>query len=478
MRALLVAASLALGVASACSGSGAAEGVATRAGGDWMRFGYDAARHNGGPARTGITAANVGRLRRQQVRLPGTVDSSPIYLRRVRVRGRRHDVFIVTTSYGKTVAVDADSGSRLWTFTPAGYGSWAGGERITNASPLAGPKRRFVFAAAPDGRIHKLRTATGSEVRSGRWPVRITRLPAREKIGPALNFARGLVLAATGGYIGDAPPYQGHVAAISAGSGRIVHVWNALCSDRRSVIEPPSCSESGSAIWARSGVVVDPVTGRLLVATGDGRFDGRRHWGDSVLLLSRDAGRLLRSWTPRNHVELERGDVDLGSTAPALLGPTLAVQSGKDGRLRLLRLRTLGGGTGRVGGELQTISAPGGDGVFSAMAVQRRSGTVRLFVSTFSATAAYILRGGRLRVAWRRSQAGTSPILAGGLLYVYDPGGGLNVLRPATGGRVARLPAGSGHWNSPIVTDGRIALPEGDANEHSTSGILDIYRLP
>ena len=39
-----------------------------------------------------------------------------------------------------------------------------------------------------------------------------------------------------------------------------------------------------------------------------------------------------------------------------------------------------------------------------------------------------------------------------------------------------RLTAGSGHWNSPIVTDGRIALPEGDANDHRTSGVLDIWR--
>jgi outer membrane protein assembly factor BamB len=477
MRALLVAASLALGVGSACADSQqASRAAAVRAGGDWTRFGYDAARHNVGPARTGITAADLGRLQRQQVRLPGTVDSSPIYLRGVRVRGGQHDVFIVTTSYGKTLAVDAASGSRLWTFTPAGYASWAGTERITNATPVAAPGRRFVYAAAPDGRIHKLLTATGREVRSGSWPVTITRLPSREKIAPALNYSRGLVLAATGGYIGDAPPYQGHVAAISARTGRIVHVWNALCSNRRGLLVPGSCSNSGAAIWARAGVVVDRATGRLLVATGNGRFDGVRNWGDSVLLLSRDAGRLLRSWTPRNQAALESGDVDLGSTAPALLGPALAAQSGKDGRLRLLSLRNLGG-KGRLGGELQTIPAPASDGVFSAMAVQRAKGSVRLFVTTFSATWAYDLRNGRLRIAWRRSQAGTSPVLAGGLLYVYDPDGGLSVLRPATGALLAELPAGRGHWNSPIVTDGRIALPEGDANDHRTSGILDIYRL-
>jgi outer membrane protein assembly factor BamB len=439
-------------------------------GGDWTRFGYDAARHNAGPARTGITAANVGRLRRQRVALEGTVDSSPIYLRGVTVRGRRHDVFFVTTSYGKTIAVDAANGAILWRFTPRGYASWAGSYRITNSSPVADPGRRYVYAGAPDGRIHKLAVPSGREVRSGSWPATITRLPSREKLGTALNFSRGVVLATTGGYIGDAPPYQGHVAAINARSGRVVRVWNALCSNRSGLIAPSSCSESGAAIWARSGVVVQPGSGNLLVATGDGRFNGQTHWGDSALLLS-PAGRLLRNWTPRDHARLDSGDVDLGSTAPALLGHGLAVQGGKDGKLRLLSLRRLSGRLGAVGGELQTLAAPGGADVFTAPAVWRN----RVFVATDSGLACYVLRKGRLHVAWRQAEGGTSPVVAGGLLYVYN--GSLNVYSPTTGTRLASFSVGEAHWNSPIVTDGRMAVPAGSANDHSTRGALEIFRV-
>ena len=50
------------------------------------------------------------------------------------------------------------------------------------------------------------------------------------------------------------------------------------------------------------------------------------------------------------------------------------------------------------------------------------------------------------------------------------------VFAPRTGTKLATLAAGGGHWNSPIVVDGRIALPEGDANRHASSGVLDIYR--
>jgi hypothetical protein len=89
----------------------------------------------------------------------------------------------------------------------------------------------------------------------------------------------------------------------------------------------------------------------------------------------------------------------------------------------------------------------------------------------------YRLRNRRLVPVWSSANAGTSPVEAGGLLYVYDPsGGGLRVYRPASPRPVATLAAGSGHWSSPIVADRRIALPEGDANDHLMHGVLDIWR--
>jgi hypothetical protein len=72
---------------------------------------------------------------------------------------------------------------------------------------------------------------------------------------------------------------------------------------------------------------------------------------------------------------------------------------------------------------------------------------------------------------------GTSPVVADGLLFVYDPGGGLRIYEAASGRQLARLECGSGHWNSPIVADGRIALPEGNANRHRTDGVLNIWRV-
>src|SRR5207344_1938821 len=108
--------------------------------------------------------------------------------------------------------------------------------------------RRYLYSASPDGKIHKLAVEDGSEVTSGGWPVTITLDPKHEKIGPGLNVAGNLVLASTGGYIGDIPPYQGHVVAVDRTTGRLVHVFNALCSNRHTLIVPSTCQEDGAAI--------------------------------------------------------------------------------------------------------------------------------------------------------------------------------------------------------------------------------------
>jgi outer membrane protein assembly factor BamB len=424
---------------------------------DWPVFGYDAARHNSNPGST-INAQNVGKLKRLKVTLDGTVDSSPIFV---------GGWFVVTTTYGRTELINADTGKVKWRFTPPSYSQIAGSAQITNASPAASTDRTAVYAAASDGRIRKLRLLDGKVL----WTTAITHDPTHEKITSSLNVSRGLVIATTGGYIGDAPPYQGHVVTLSERTGRIAHVWNSLCSDRHALIVPRTCASSDSAIWSRNGAAVDPTNGTLVVATGNGPWNGSTDWGDSTVVLSPDAARLLRHWTPTDQKALESSDGDLGSTSPGLLNGGLAVQGGKDGKVRLLQLHRLPGVNTRLGGELQTIPTPGG-GLFSVPAIWK--GTW-VFLSTDAGTAAWQLRGGRLHSVWSNRNGGTSPVLAGSLLYVAGSGS-VRVYAPTSGKQVATLPSGAVHWQSPIVANGHVAMPEGNANDHARTGVLDIYR--
>ncbi len=441
---------------------------------DWTRFGWDAGRSSAPPAVMGIDASNVDSLIRQQVTLDGTVDASPIYLHGVTVKGATRDVFFVTTTYGKTIAIDADSGTVLWEYTPTGYGGWAGTYQITTATPVADPDRAHLYAAAPDGQIRKLAVADGSVS----WSTAITNLPSREKIAASLNYWHGRVIATTGGYVGDAPPYQGHVAVLDAASGQLLHVWNVLCSDTLRLLVPSGCTQSDAAIWGRAGAVIDTTDGHIFVATGNGLWDGVHNWGDAVLELDSLATTLLGNYTPTNTAQLNSTDTDLGSTAPVLLGGGLVAQGGKDGLIRLLNWPSMQGATAHKGGESETVSTPSGTDLFTAPAVLHTSTTTWMFAADGGGTAAWTLTGGRLVQAWQRGNAGTSPVVVDGLLFVYDPGGGLRIYDDTSGAQLNTLQCGGGHWNSPIVVDGRIALPEGDANLHLSSGVLDIWRLP
>jgi outer membrane protein assembly factor BamB len=472
------------------SPTGPARVAVTPPSGDWPEFDYNAQRTGSGPAVTGITAANLGRLSLRRVQIDGIADSSAIELHAINIDGAKHDLVAVTTSYGKTIAIDAHTGAKLWEYDPSGVNATPGNPQVTTSSPVVDPDRRYLYAASPNGFIHKLTITTGRQV----WSRRITFDPVHEKIASALNISGSWVVAVTGGYDGDIPPYDGHVVTIDRSSGRIVHVWNTECAQRHRLILASSCSVTNTngdnAIWGRSGAVIEPGSGRILVATGNGPFDGSSDWGDSVLELASDASRLLHNWTPTDQAQLDSGDVDLGSTSPALLpeyhGLRLAVQGGKDGKLHLLDLDRLDGtsaGPGpRLGGELSETSAPGGGEVLTAPAVWRNAGRVYLFVANDSGSAGYQLVGGRhpgLRVVWRNAVHGTSPVVAGGLLYTYDETDGALVIRQPVSGAVLRsLPVADGHWDSPIVVGGRIILPTGSYHDSSATSTIEIYHLP
>ncbi len=217
---------------------------------------------------------------------------------------------------------------------------------------------------------------------------------------------------------------------------------------------------------------------------------GRRtNWADATLELDPDAANLIGNYTPTNTDELQARDADVGSTSPALLGDGYIAQGGKDGTIRLLSTQMMAGSAPHKGGELQVVSTPSGGRMFTAPAVLHSGAATWMFAADGGATAAWTFASGKLESAWHNGTPGTSPLVAGGLLYIYDPAGALHVYEPQTGHEVANLPCGVGHWSSPIVADGRVFLPEGNANRRgrggfsgatstaSAQGVIDIWRV-
>lgn len=450
---------------------------------NWPVFDYSPDRAGVNPQQMDLSAATVGRLHKMwSAKLPSPADSSPVYLHNLAMPdGTHHDLLFVTTTDGHIVALDAASGRILWSHQPVG-------PKITNSSPVVDARGGFVYSYGLDGYLHKYHAASGDEVVGGGWPVRITLMTETEKESSALNMTVDYIYVTTSGYLGDAPPYQGHVVTIRV-SDADTHVFNSLCSNLTRLLSPSDCSSEQSGIWARAGAVIDPVTGDVFVTTGNGNYDANRgghDYGDSILRLGPDGSKLLDSYTPENYQQLDNTDSDLGSDAPALLPriptsktPYLLVQGGKDNVLRLVNRQNMSGagGPGHVGGELQTIASPGDCLIFTQPAVwtDPASGQVWVYIASACTLGSYrVVTDGSgkttLQPAWKVSGDFSSPLVANGVLYAATSGE-VRALDPTTGRTLwSSARAGVGgtiggiHWESPIVVDSHLYCPDESGN--------------
>jgi outer membrane protein assembly factor BamB len=468
---------------------------------DSVQFNFDA-RHSGNNTQeTTIAAANVGSLHRLfQVRLPAVADGAPAVLTDVNTPTGTRDLLFVTTKAGHIAALDARSGEQVWAQPyPAGTCRINRGSNpcYTTSSPAIDPNRQYVYSYGLDGSVHRLRVADGSEAMGGGWPELATLKPWDEKGSSALSIATAhngvsYLYVANGGYPGDRGDYQGHITAINLTDGS-QRVFNANGSDQAVHFaarpDMPDVAGVQSAIWARAGVVYDPDTDRIYMATGNGPYQPAQHnWGDTVFALNPDGtglnGDPLDTHTPTNYRTLDTTDADLGSTAPAILPVPagskvrhLAVQGGKDALLRLINLDDMSGrgGPGHTGGEVGTpIRVPQGGQVLTTPAVWANpaDGATWVFVANFnnfgsgpggiSALRLAVDANGMpgLETVWKMTGAGTSPIIANNILF-YAGSRNIHALDPVSGNELWHdTGIGSIHWESPVVANGVLYITD------------------
>lgn len=446
---------------------------------------------------TVISAANVGGLHRLfSVTLPAVADGAPIALSGVKTAAGTQDLLFVTTREGHIVALDAHSGAQVWArqYGP-GDCHINNGPTVcyTTSSPALDPNHLFVYSYGLDGFVHKYAVGDGAELRENGWPALVTRKGYDEKGSSALAVATAAsgasyLYVAHAGYPGDHGNYQGHLTTINLADGT-QHVFNAACSDQGDVhFFPPgqgqNCNAVETAIWARQGIVYDPDTDRIYLATGNGDYDGTHYWGDSVFALNPDgtgaSGGPLDSYTPENFQQLDSRDADLGSTNPTILPaianskvPHLALQGGKDAKLRLLDLDNLSGkgGPGHVGGEVgPVLDVPQGGQVLTAPSVWINPAdrtTWVIVTNNWGASGLQLMIGADgvpfLQPVWQNTLAGTSPVVANGVVF-YAGGGAIRALDPATGAERWHDAIGSIHWESPTVVNGALYISDGNAN--------------
>jgi outer membrane protein assembly factor BamB len=362
---------------------------------------------------------------------------------------------IVATENDSVYALDASTGAVRWSkhlATPVPSGLPCGnidpaGITGTPVADVATGRLWFVtFTAQPTYRhiLWELNLATGQTVVQRPIDVSGSDPRAQQERG-ALTLLGSRVYVPFGGLDGDCSDYKGRVVgAPVSGSGPLV----SFSTD----------NQRQAGIWAPPGESVRDDS--LYVATGNGMPYDQVDDSDSVLRLSPDLT-VESLFTPTNFVSLSSGDLDLGSTAPALLPDGLVFQVGKGGIGYVLDGTKLGG----TGGELTSSNVC--EGGFGGDAVD---GSTVVFSCYDSLHAIQVTPGQgaakpTLSVRW--SVAGLSPgppIIAGGVVWEVNRKGTMNGYRLSDGRPVFTAPT------APVGTDfpslsasgARLIVPEGD----------------
>jgi outer membrane protein assembly factor BamB len=357
---------------------------------------------------------------------------------------------IVATENDSVYALSASGGVVRWTRhlaspvtagLPCGNINPSGITGTPVADPATGRLWVVTFTAQPayQHTLWELDLATGRTL----WqrPIDVSGSdPRAQQQRGALTLLGSRVYVPFGGLYGDCSDYKGRVVgAPVSGSGPVVSFTTA--------------NQRQAGIWAPAGESVRD--GSLYIATGNGMPYDQVDDSDSVLRLSPDLA-VQDRFTPANFAALSAGDLDLGSTAPALLPDGLIFQIGKQGIGYVLDGSRLGG----TGGELASSGLC--EGGFGGDAVD---GSSVVFSCYSSLRAIQVTATARIHVLWSATgYTAGPPIIAGGVVWDVSRAGLLSGFRLSDGKQVFSATIG------PVVTDfpglsasgSRLIVPEGD----------------
>jgi hypothetical protein len=416
--------------------------------------------YHGSPTGRGVAPAApaTGRVRRAWISGPlaGEIYGEPLVA--------TGDV-IVATERDRVIALTARTGRVRWSTslgTPVPAGDLPCGDIAptvgVTGTPVIDVARQEVFVVAdelvggrPSHHLVGLSTKTGT-VRSdlvvdppGSDPAALL-----QRTGLALD--RGDVVFGFGGNDGDCGEYRGWVVAAPE-DGQAAGV--------RRYESDAAPGERQGAVWMGGAAPEVTADGDIWVAVGNGSVDrdGAGYDGsDSVVEL--DPGlRRVQLFAPADWYADNGSDLDLGSTAPALLADGEVVQAGKSGTAYLLRAGALGG----IGGQAATTAVCDGGAADGGDAV--RGATV--YLPCRSGLQAVTAGHASLTVRWTADAPAVGPpiVALGSVWSVGDDT--LYGLRPGSGRVSQRLGIGSNanHFPTPSFGAGLLLVTGGERGD-------------
>lgn len=344
--------------------------------GGYLTYRGDNTHQGQNTAETQLTTANVTATHFEKAwaftTADGQVYTQPIIAHNLVIGGVVRDVVYFATENDTAYALDASTGTQLWSASLRAGESAASQTDVASCNditpsigvqgtPVIDPGLGTIYFVAKTEvagptfkfRLHALNLLNGSE-QSGS-PVLITATVAGTGAGssggnisldPHHNNNKGSLTLLNGiVYIGfsshcDDTPYHGWVIGYDSSSLTQRYAWaNAPNSGT-------STSAEGAVWMGGSGPSVDSQ-GNLYVVTGNGDFNGTDAFGESVVKFSKSLA-VLDYFTPNDAANMNTNDWDLGSSGITILpdqsGNTLheAVLGGKEVNLWVVNRDNLG----------------------------------------------------------------------------------------------------------------------------------------
>ena len=309
----------------------------------WTSYGHDAQLTNHVPSES-LGARTAKRLELQwRTKLDGRVTASPL-VATMRVDGVRRALVLVATWAGSVYALDARTGSVVWS---RAFGSVDTGICGTYGIASTGAidlRRGLLYVIGADGLLRGLDLATGDDAPG--FPIRLIDRTTTEYVWGGLRIVQDRLYVPVASYC-DAPDDE-QVAA----DGRLIGVDLSSLTPAGSFDPVPGFGFLGG-FWGWGGVSAEPDGSVVYSAVGNSSVYSAEcdcmvddaGYGDSVVALTPDLQTVLASNRPATVPNV--GDEDFGA-APLLFQPPgcppLAAANNKTGELYVWDRRALGAG--------------------------------------------------------------------------------------------------------------------------------------
>jgi outer membrane protein assembly factor BamB len=388
-----------------------------------------------------VATAPRGPLHRAWIRaLTGQVYGEPLVV---------GSTLIVATERNFVYGLNARTGTTRWRVhlgTPQAQSGLPCGNidplGITGTPAYSAKTGSVYLVAETSGGTHTLwalKASTGAR----RWHRNLDTQTNRNKLAEqeraAILVTSGRVITTFGGLAGDCSNYVGYVTSVATNGQGAIRSYAV-----------PTAREAG--MWATPGAVRGPARD-VYVASGNGaELNGSWDKSDSVTRLDPSTMSAKSVFAPSTWPDDNRRDLDLGSMSPAVvLAVDRLVIAGKRGTVYLL-----GPSANGVGSQLRTLT---GCTAFGGAAVVGQ--TVLMPCKGENSIRALHVGASSLRWSWTRHGLYSSPVVAGGKVYVADQvTGDLVVLRLSDGSVLSRHHAGPmPHFSSQIVSGDWVFVP-------------------